>query len=98
MCTVVRGASCRKRAECSKGKWLRMNSAIVVYMYSTIHYVIARYYHRHFHMLLRFEVRCMGKFSVYLLEIKIQITDIFDFYLLRLNQDLIKKCENVIQE
>ena len=49
-------------------------------------------------MLLRFAVRCMGKFSVYLLEIKIQITDIFDFYLLRQNQDLMQNCENVIQE
>ena len=40
-------------------------------------------------MLLRFAVRCIGTFCVYLLEIKIQITDIFDFYLLRQNQDLI---------
>ena len=49
-------------------------------------------------MLLRFAVRCIRKFSVYLLEIKIQITDIFDFYLLRQNQDLMQNCENVIQE
>ena len=54
--------------------------------------------HRNFHMLLRFEVRCIRKFSVYLLEIKIQFTDIFDFYLLRLNQDLMLNCENLIQE
>ena len=32
---------------------------------------------------MRLAVRCIGKFSVYLLEIKIQITDIFDVYLLR---------------
>ena len=50
------------------------------------------------HMLLRFVVRCIGKFSVYFLEIKIQITDIFDFYLLRQNQDLTRNCKNVIQE
>ena len=31
--------------------------------------------HRHFHMLLRFAVRWIGKFSVYLLEIKIQIPE-----------------------
>ena len=36
--------------------------------------------HRNFHMLLRFAVRCIGKFSVYLLEIKIQITNIFTYY------------------
>ena len=35
-----------------------------------------------FYLLLRFVVRCIEKFSVYLLEIKIQITDIFYFYLL----------------
>ena len=29
---------------------------------------------------------------------KIQITDIFDFYLLRQNQDLRQNCKNVIQE
>ena len=40
-------------------------------------------------MLLRFAIRCIGKFSVYLLKIKIQITDIFDFYLLPQNQDLL---------
>ena len=47
MCTVVRGVSCRKRAECGKENWLRMSSAIVVivvYKCLTIHYVIARYY------------------------------------------------------
>ena len=49
-------------------------------------------------MLLKFAVRCIGKFSVYLLKIKIQITDIFDFYLSRQNQDLMQNCENVIQE
>ena len=49
-------------------------------------------------MLLRFAVRCIGKFSVYLLEMKMQIADILDFYLLRQNQDLMKNCENVIQE
>ena len=49
-------------------------------------------------MLLWFAVRCIGKFSVYLLEIKIQITDILDFYLLRQNQDLMKNYENTIQE
>ena len=49
-------------------------------------------------MLLRFAVRYIGKFSVYLPEIKIQIADIFDFYLsLRLNQDLMQNYENVIQ-
>ena len=32
------------------------------------------------------------------MKIKIQITDIFDFYLLRQNQDLSQNCENVIQE
>ena len=47
-------------------------------------------------MLLRFAVRCIGKFSVYLLEIQIKITDIFDFYLLRHNQDLMQNYENVI--
>ena len=30
--------------------------------------------------------------------IKIQITDILDFFLLRQNQDLMQNCENVIQE
>ena len=30
MCTVVRGASCRNGAECGKGNWLRMSSAIVI--------------------------------------------------------------------
>ena len=49
-------------------------------------------------ILLRFTVRYIEKCSVYLLEMKIQITDIFDFYLLGQNQDLIKNCENVIQE
>ena len=49
-------------------------------------------------MLLRFAVRCREKFSVYHLEIKIQITDIFDFYLLRQKQDLMQNCKNVIQE
>ena len=49
-------------------------------------------------MLLRFTVHCIGKFSVYLIELKIQITDIFDFHLLRQNEDLIQNCENVIQE
>ena len=49
-------------------------------------------------MLLRFAVRCIGKFSVYLLEIKIQITDIFDFYSLRQNQDLMQNYENIVQE
>ena len=49
-------------------------------------------------MLLRFAVPCIGEFSVYLLEIEIQITDIFDFYSLRLNKDLMQNCENVIQE
>ena len=42
-------------------------------------------------MLLRLAVRCKGKFSVYPREINIQITDIFDFYLLRRNQDLMQK-------
>ena len=49
-------------------------------------------------MLLRFAVRCIGKFSVYFLEIKIQITDIFEFYLFQKNQDSMQNCENVIQE
>ena len=49
-------------------------------------------------MLLRFAVSCIGKFSVYLLKIKIQNTDIFDFYLSRQNQDLMQNCESVIQE
>ena len=49
-------------------------------------------------MLSRFAVRCIGKYSVYILEIKIQITDILDFYLLRQNQDSMQNCENVIQE
>ena len=40
--------------------------------------------HRHFHLLLRFTVRSIRKFSVYRLEIKIQITHIFDFYLLHI--------------
>ena len=47
-------------------------------------------------MLLRFAVSFMGKFSVYLLEIKVQIKDIFDFYSLWQNQDLMQNCENVI--
>ena len=49
-------------------------------------------------MLSRFAVRCIGKFFVYLLEIKIQITDIFHFYVLRQNQDLMPNCKNVIQD
>ena len=44
-------------------------------------------------MLLRFADRCIGKFSVYFLEIKIRITDIFYFYLLRKNQDLMQNCD-----
>ena len=47
-------------------------------------------------MLSGFAVRCIGKFSVYFLEIKIQITDIFDFCLLRLNPELMQNCENVL--
>ena len=54
--------------------------------------------HRHFHILLKFEVRYIGNFSIYLLGAKIQITDILDFYLLRLNQDLMQNCKNVTQE
>ena len=47
-------------------------------------------------MLLRIALRWTRKFSVYLLEIKLQITAIFDFYLLRQNQDSMQNC--VIQE
>ena len=36
MCKVVRGASCHKWVVCGKGNWLRMSSAIVVYLYSTV--------------------------------------------------------------
>ena len=49
-------------------------------------------------MLLRFAVRHIGKFSVCLLKIELQITDIFYFYLLRQNQNLMQNCENVIKE
>ena len=49
-------------------------------------------------MLLRFAVRSIRKFSVYILEIKIQSTYNFDFYLLRQNKDLMQNCENAIQD
>ena len=40
--------------------------------------------------------QCIGKFFVYIIEMKIHITDIFDFYLSWQNQDLMQYCENVI--
>ena len=46
-----------------------------------------------YHIALRLAVHYVGKYSVYLL--KIQITDIFDFCLLRQDQDLMQNCENV---